>query len=100
MIAVKQVQHTAMKKIELTNIIVHGKEVLRGYLYTFISSPARLSICTMEIHTFSHDVGIAFAQLALLPKLQNLSFENVCISGYVVNRAFYKVGIQRMCGRG
>lgn len=88
MIAVEQIQHTAMKKIELTNIIVHGKEMLGGYLHTFISSPARLSICTMEIHTFSHDVGIAFAQLALLPKLQNFSFENVPTSGWSIGRSF------------
>ena len=69
MVAVKQIQHTAMKKIEFTNIIVHGKEMLGGYLHTCFSSLASLVICTMEIHTFSHDVGIAFAQLALLPKL-------------------------------
>ena len=93
MVAVKQIQHTAMKKIEFTNIIVHGKEMLGGYLHTCFSSLASLVICTMEIHTFSHDVGIAFAQLALLPELQNFSFENVSISGYVVNRAFYKVEI-------
>lgn len=68
--------------------------MLRGYCPTYFSSLASLVICTVEIHTFSYDVSILFAQLALLQKLQSVSFEDTSIIGYVVNGAFYGVGIK------